>query len=544
MKKIVRGSVLILTLAVGAASVAAIVSQTSWFKDWLRGFIVRQAGQYLNGTLTIGRLGGNLFSGIEMENIALSVDGSQVVAIKDLGLDYSPLDVWRTGVIRSIRIDQPVVYLKRDGDAWSISRLVKKQKREADRRGPAKPLSIDAIGISGGSIIVQSPTHVPGVDVPKRFEHLDAKLSFKYEPVRYSIRIAHVSLRASEPSLELNTVSGGIAVKDDTVFLDKIALRTAETSLLVDGAIQHYLATPILNLQISSDKTTVAEFARLVPALDGSRLQPSFNVKADGPLDRLKAEVNIQSSGGMVSGTVIADLVTPGQSVAGDLSLKHLDLSSFLGGKAVKSDITADTRLDLRAEVLSKIDGLRGTVAIESPRLVIDDYIAERVHANARFTGRQIGLDGNTSAYGATATFTGTLTLPDVDRHVRFVAYDVQGQANHVDLRNLPRHLNVPPAATDITGAYHVAGQVAVGEEPRVPWSVTGDLRFQASTVAGAGVADGSTAGVTANGSDVRYRADATIAQVDRRHDVLDDHEASGVEAFLNLVRQCRREWK
>ena len=168
----------------------------------------------------------------------------------------------------------------------------------------------------------------------------------------------------------LNTVSGGIAVKDDTVFLDKIALRTAETSLLVDGAIQHYLATPILNLQISSDKTTVAEFARLVPALDGSRLQPSFNVKADGPLDRLKAEVNIQSSGGMVSGTVIADLVTPGQSVAGDLSLKHLDLSSFLGGKAVKSDITADTRLDLRAEVLSKIDGLRGTMAIESPRLV------------------------------------------------------------------------------------------------------------------------------------------------------------------------------
>ena len=43
-----------------------IVSQTAWFRNWLRGYIVREAGNYLNGTLSIGSLGGNLFFGFEM----------------------------------------------------------------------------------------------------------------------------------------------------------------------------------------------------------------------------------------------------------------------------------------------------------------------------------------------------------------------------------------------------------------------------------------------------------------------------------------------
>ena len=46
------------------ASMAVIVTQTAWFKEWMRGFIVRQASNYLNGELTIGRLDGNLFYGV------------------------------------------------------------------------------------------------------------------------------------------------------------------------------------------------------------------------------------------------------------------------------------------------------------------------------------------------------------------------------------------------------------------------------------------------------------------------------------------------
>ena len=300
VKRVAHVLIIVLTLLVGATAAAVIVSQTAWFKNWLRGYIVREAQQYLNGTLSIERLGGNLFFGVEMENIGLSMDGSQVVAVKDLGLDYNVFQLLTKGLsVDSIRLDQPVIYLRRDGDTWSLSRLVKKQETEADRSGPARPIAIDAIGITrriGRRSSRRSGR--PGVEVPKRFDHLDAKLSFKYEPVRYSIEITHVSFRGSEPALALNALSGGVSVKDDTMFVDKLALRTAETSLSVDGAVQHYLTKPVFNLQISSDKLSLPEIARLVPALAGIRLQPSFNVKADGPLDRLGVEMNVQSSAG------------------------------------------------------------------------------------------------------------------------------------------------------------------------------------------------------------------------------------------------------
>ena len=44
------------TLMIGVVAAALIVSQTPWFKDWLRRYVMRESKQYLNGQLTIGRL--------------------------------------------------------------------------------------------------------------------------------------------------------------------------------------------------------------------------------------------------------------------------------------------------------------------------------------------------------------------------------------------------------------------------------------------------------------------------------------------------------
>src|SRR5215217_4589254 len=228
LRRLVHALIIVLTLIVGAAAAAIIVSQTAWFKNWLRAYIVAQAHQYLNGTLSIERLGGNLFFGLEMENVDVTLDGSRVASVKDLVLDYNVFQLLTKNLsVDNIRLNKPVIYLRREGDTWSLSRLIKKQETEAERRGPTRPISIEDIGISDGTFVVEGAVGTSGVEVPKRFDHLDAKLSFKYEPVRYSIEITHVSFRGSEPALALNALSGGVAVKDDTVFVEKLALRTA-----------------------------------------------------------------------------------------------------------------------------------------------------------------------------------------------------------------------------------------------------------------------------------------------------------------------------
>ncbi len=127
-------------LVVGAGAAAVVATQTAWFRDWLRGYIVKQANQNLNGRLSIGRLGGNLFYGVEMENVALAIDGREAVRIRNIGVKYNALQMITKGIsIAQLRVDQPVVHLWRSGDSWAIARVVKKEQQEADRSGPEAP---------------------------------------------------------------------------------------------------------------------------------------------------------------------------------------------------------------------------------------------------------------------------------------------------------------------------------------------------------------------------------------------------------------------
>jgi len=520
VRRVVHALVIVITLVIGATAAAIIVSQTAWFRNWLRGYIVAQANQYLNGTLTIERLKGNLFFGIEMEDIGLSMDGKPVVAVKDVGLNYNAFDLVTKGLsVDSIRIDKPVIYLRREGDTWSLSRLVKKQEQEANRQGPARPVSIDEIGISDGAVVIDGPIGTSGVAVPKRVEHLDAKIAFKYDPVKYSIEITHVSFRGSEPGIAVNALSGGIAVHDDAVHVEKLALRTAESSLSVNGAVQHYTSQPFLNLEISSDKLSFPEIARVVPALAGVKLQPQIRARFDGPLNQLGVDMSVQSSAGAVAAKMVADVEEPGQSVRGTASVRHLDLAPILNNPQQKSDITADASVDVHSAALSNIDALRGSISLHSPRITAGGYAAGPIDAKARIDGRNVGIDARATAYGANATARGNVVLPETDsgRTTQPVRFDLRGQARRIDLRTMPKSLNIPAADTNVNADYHVAGSVAPGSEPGSSNGnrIKGDLQFAKSAVAGAEIAEGSTASFTLDGTRVSYSADATVANLD-----------------------------
>src|SRR5687767_6158676 len=106
---------LLCTLVVGVASMVVIVTQTTWFKEWLRGFIVRQAEDYVNGRLSIGRLDGNLFFGVELEDVDVTMQGKTVVQLKDVGVDYNAFSfIGGNVVLDDIRLNQPVLHPERN----------------------------------------------------------------------------------------------------------------------------------------------------------------------------------------------------------------------------------------------------------------------------------------------------------------------------------------------------------------------------------------------------------------------------------------------
>ena len=101
---------LVCLLAMLVTAIAA--TQTSWFRNWVRGYVERQAGQYLNGDVHVGRIHGNLLFGARVDGMRVSMDGRDVAALGNITLDYNALSFISHGVsIDRIGIASPEVHV-------------------------------------------------------------------------------------------------------------------------------------------------------------------------------------------------------------------------------------------------------------------------------------------------------------------------------------------------------------------------------------------------------------------------------------------------
>ena len=154
------------TLIVGIIALALIASQTPWFRDWLRGYVERQAKQYVNGTVSIGSLGGNLFYGVQLGDIAIDFNGERIITLKQVEIKYSLAELVSQGVtIQQIRVDQPFVLARRDAGGWNLA-----QAREAAGAGGQSPGATQAVLRSptfrSSTAASPSTTGAPSSDVP------------------------------------------------------------------------------------------------------------------------------------------------------------------------------------------------------------------------------------------------------------------------------------------------------------------------------------------------------------------------------------------
>ena len=130
--KILLGLGLTVVLLVAAALVA---TQTSWFRDWARGFGERQAARLLNGQISIGRLDGNLWNGATLSNVAVTQDGRQVVTVERVRVTYNVRQLLsRNWQFPEITLTRPSIVLIHDAAGWRIAQLLRPRRNRCNCR--------------------------------------------------------------------------------------------------------------------------------------------------------------------------------------------------------------------------------------------------------------------------------------------------------------------------------------------------------------------------------------------------------------------------
>ena len=508
MRRITRLLLWIAGAILAIVLVTASVTQTTFFKHWLRGVIVQQANQHLNGTLSIGQLRGNLYSGIELDQVAVQMDNQPLVSIDVVTVAYDIRALVAGGTtIERVSIVHPVVAVRREGDGWQFGRLVKKDAQETDRRGPNRAIAIRHITITDGSFVVDKPLGKQAVNLPRTIDTFNAVLSFAYAPVHYTIGIGRMSFVGADPQLTLNDVSGAVTVKDDNINLANLTVRTSETRAWVDGAIA-YRHGPMLALQVSLTPVSLPEIHRLVPAMKEMNVRPEVNLKLSGPASHLATEVSVRSDAVNASAKGTLGLGGgPDRTFQGEIAVPHLDLAPFLNNPKQKSDITVYAKANLRGP--AGFDSLKGTVAADAPRVSTHGYLVEGIRANATIDGRTISFDSSELAYKSNATSAGFVAFASDEHPV--TRFDFRGVVKDVGVAYLPAQMRVPPADTKLTANYHVRIEI-----PRAPgWHLDGDATLDPSTVAGVAIGAGGKTTFEFGPGLVRYTADMDVANVD-----------------------------
>ncbi len=517
------------TLTVALLAVALVVSQTPWFRDWIRRTIIREAKQYLNGELTIGRVTGNLFFDFGLSDVAVDLSGERMVAIKTVALEYSVFQLVSRGiVIDRITVTSPRLHLVRDGEGWNIRRLVKDRAREADRHGPNRSISLPSIAIVDGAAAIDTARRPANYRLPRRIDGLDVQASFEYEPVHFTIGLSQLSFRGADPDLAVQQLTGAIAVREDNLYLERVVVKTGESALNVGGVIESYLRTPAIKL-VANGTLSLPEVGRIVPVLSGYELHPELVVRTSGTLDRLLMDLNLVTEAGLLRGPLTTDLRSPDFTFAGPFHVERLNLALILKNPAQRSNITGDVRVDLtlpaNPTTTPVLERLGGTFAFSGPRVLALGYEAAQVQAKGTFKGSRITLsEARARAYGGSATTRGVIVLPQGRRPV---SYDLQGTAADVDLRRLPASTRAPKLDTELSlSDYRVTGHGT---------AASGSATLSQSQVEGASIAPGTVVEFDNVATPFAYAARGSLQGMDVRRlgraleiEALDDGRYAG----------------
>jgi autotransporter translocation and assembly factor TamB len=501
LARIFIGLIVVLLILIG---VGISVLETGWAKNRLRDLMVVQANQYLNATLTIGRLGGSILRGLELGDVRLTREGRDLVRIDEIALAYSIRELIESGtVIRRIRLTRPQFEITRLPDGrWDLGAIVKRERREGPRSGPNRPIQIQRVEITGGRVRLNNPLDFGAAHAPTEYDNLDATFGFAYFPVRWRLDFERLTFVGRAPDLTMSQLTGGLGTGPGGWFFDRLSIATPRSAYTLNGRVVRGGQPTSLDLDVHATRFAFQEWSGVLRGLRNIAIDGSFDAALKGPLSRLGTDIRLSGTGGSVSGHLTLDTTVPGWRGAGTVDVGRLNLARWLNNPARPSDITGRVSFDLALELGRRFP--RGVYTFDGPHAMYMDYAADNLKAQGQITQTAVLVrQATATAYGAgVATTDGSIGIASP------YPYHFAGTVTRIDLRDLPRTIPVPHVESVLTFDYDVNGQFS---QP----FIAGSARFKPSEFLGAALADGVVGTIDTQQRPLRFGGDGYISNVD-----------------------------
>jgi translocation and assembly module TamB len=342
------GAVLgILFVALGVAWVAAVVvTSTDWGHERIRRFVEGVAQRELNGQVRIGRVTGNMITGMTMHDIVIRDSaGKPFLAVESVQGDYGLLDLARKRVfISDAIIVRPLVMLDRPPDGtWNWKRILPHDTTRGPRVAKARWgdwVRFENARVIDGHVIVRTPWRpsrrlgsqaaqdsalrvaLRGDSRPRiekvaggyqKIVELKSVTGvvpwFRFADPNYEDQLIRISAMTMEaypfhpPAAEIRTLRGSFPFNDDSVWWKGAMARFPGST--VNGSGSYVFETGDMTLDARANPASTADLRWLYPRLpaDGhGRLD--LHMTWRGPVENyLATNMDLRMQGAHVTGS-------------------------------------------------------------------------------------------------------------------------------------------------------------------------------------------------------------------------------------------------
>ncbi len=288
--------------------IAFAVSQTSFFRNWLREEVMNIADNALNGKVYIGELDGTIFTSLILRNANVTMGSDTLLNAGRIELKTSPLQMLLKKIyVRKIEIDDTKINLLKDSSGeLNISKLIP----------PSGTTDTTASNFSF-KIIVADLT-IKNTDFS--LNDYDIKKSDSYDNLNMHnllVKDLNISLEAFadiknkvfetvlhslsfKPNINgfaLNNLSGDFYINNDSISVNDLKIETDSSDLRLNAGVNNFsifdttgntnFAKAGLTLELNADQFALSDLSAFIPALNILNGTLSVNIQTAGSLKLL-----------------------------------------------------------------------------------------------------------------------------------------------------------------------------------------------------------------------------------------------------------------
>ncbi|HKI43926.1 MAG TPA: translocation/assembly module TamB domain-containing protein, partial [Balneolales bacterium] len=289
-----RRSLTILSLVFAVIISARLLLRSSWLLDKVRTKVVATADSSLNGSLTIRKLSGDLWTHLEAIDINVT-HGDTLVHLDTLQISYSlPRNIIHPISISSIRLHGLDIFLKKDkAQTWNFQQLTTADTSKSSSGFPFSNINIGSFSLDRSQINILAPGLLP--DSTITISNLSMQAAMRWLDGKYDFKLPLLSFDVTQPDLRKPLhLETKFNAQNHNYDLGRLLISGAKTMLSAKGLFQGDSASGRLSAQLEGKPISPAEiraFYDQYPLKEDLNLQ----LEASGDLKHTRLTLNASS---------------------------------------------------------------------------------------------------------------------------------------------------------------------------------------------------------------------------------------------------------